>query len=622
MSIVLHPALLPVTVPFVMGLICLLIPRAMDKERGIAAVISAGTTMLLAWQVFDFEYVMIGDNRYFALDGLNRFVLLAVTVFGFLISLYSLGFMVGRERLREYYSYLLWTVAFSCGAVLASDMLVLLVFWGLLGVTLYIMIGLAGPSASAAAKKSLIVIGGSDCLLLLGVVIVWIASGSTRIGGDPLPLTWEGFAACLCFLVAALAKAGAMPVHSWVPDCGAKAVIPVTAFLPASLDKLLGIYLLARIVTDIFEASPAINNLLMLIGAGTIVCAVMMALVQHDLKRLLSYHAVSQVGYMVLGIGTGTPVGMAGALFHMLNNAVYKSCLFLCAGSVEREAGSTELDKLGGLYKHMPITFASCVVASLAISGVPPLNGFVSKWMVYTGVVATGAAGSRTWVIWLAAAMFGSALTLASFAKVLHAVFLRKKSPDLKNRAINEVSPVMWVPMAVLAAACVIFGILWFRLPFTMLIEPAVTGHVEMSSGWKGGPAAVMLIVAYLTGVIAYCLSTARKPRECRTYVGGEILDETHVSGEAAGDYGRDLEVSGVDFYRTIENMTPFRYVYKAAGNKLFDIYDVGTKVVFYIVGLLRSAHTGSLPVYLTWFLAGFLGLLWLLVHGAEIGLK
>ena len=219
-----------------------------------------------------------------------------------------------------------------------------------------------------------------------------------------------------------------MPFHTWVPDFGEKVDAPVSAFLPASLDKLLGIYLLARCVLDLFVPTPAMYGMLMLLGAVTVISAVLMALVQHDLKRLLSYHAVSQVGYMILGIGTGTAIGLAGGLFHMLNNTVYKTALFLCAGVIEKETGTTDLDRLGGLAKLMPVTFLTCTVAALSISGIPPLNGFASKWMIYQGIISGGEGAGLGWIVWLAVAMLGSALTLASFVKVLHATFLCKPS--------------------------------------------------------------------------------------------------------------------------------------------------------------------------------------------------
>ncbi len=628
MNLIYEPIVMLIIFPLLAGFICLFLPKQLDRVRSLIAVVSTAITMLLAWRIFMAarqlaltEYLVFWDGGWLnlCLDHLSSFVLLGIAVFGFLIALYSIGYMKGKERLREYYAYLLWTVGISCGAVLANDLVLLLVLWGLLGLTLYMMIGIAGPDASSAAKKSFIIIGGSDCLLLLGVVIVWLLTGTTRIDGISLRFTGElTYVAFLCFAVAAFAKAGAMPFHSWVPDCGEKAPASVTAFLPASLDKLLGIYLLARVATSMFKMNIAMNTLLMVVGAVTVICAVMMALIQHDLKRLLSYHAVSQVGYMVLGIGTGTLVGIAGGLFHMLNNTIFKSSLFLCAGAVEKKTGTTNMDKLGGLARVMPITFASCFVAALAISGIPPLNGFASKWMIYQGIVESGRGGGHLWVIWLAVAMLGSALTLASFVKVLHATFLCKPSAELKTKKIREVGASMWLPMVGLAILCVLFGVFAYQLPLKNMIFPAVGGSVKFLGAWQAGLATVMLLAGYVIGLVIYFLTTARKPRECETYIGGEIMTETCISGAAISG-SRNVEVTGVDFYQTIEDMIPFRGIYAAARRKLFDLYDVGTGVIFYFVEALRSAHTGRLPLYLTWFIAGFLALWWILTYGARL---
>jgi len=627
-DLLVHPLALPVTFPVAAGIVCLLFPRRLDRVRAAVSAACAAVTVLLAWRLFKAVSVLAPGEclelvccsyPWVRLDALGSFVLLATTAFGFLVAMYSLGYMKGRERLREYYACLLWTVGISCGVILANDLVLLLVFWGFLGITLYLMIGTGGADASGAAKKSFIIIGGSDCFLMLGIAIVALRTGTTCIDRVSIGFTGQlNYVAFLCFAVAAFAKAGAMPVHSWVPDCGEKAPISVSAFLPASLDKLLGIYLLARVAKDMFVMNSVTNGLLMIVGAGTVICAVMMALVQHDLKRLLSYHAVSQVGYMVLGIGTGTLVGIAGALFHMLNNAIYKSCLFLCAGSIEKQAGGTDLDKLGGLAKVMPVTFASCFVAALAISGVPPLNGFASKWMVYQGIVESGKNGGCLWIIWLAAAMLGSALTLASFVKVLHSVFLRKRSAALSGRDVREASMSMWLPVGILAALCVLFGVLAYRLPLTRMIIPAVGGELTFSGVWWAGKATMMLFAGYLLGLVIYLVTTARKARECDTYIGGEILDEVHIGGEAP-DGPRDVEVTGVDFYHTVENMMPFRAVYSGARRGLFDLYDVGTRVVFYFVELLRKGHSGRLPTYLTWFLAGLLAVLWVLAYGVRM---
>jgi len=620
MSALLEPIALPVTLPFLAGLVCLLLPRRLDRERALIALAASIITAMLAWHVFAAGEAALGSGLLLRSDALSGFILLATAAFGVLICLYSLPYMRDSERLREYYTYLLWTVSFSSGVLLSANLILLLVFWGLLGMTLYILIGIAGPDASAAAKKSFIVIGGSDCLLLLGVVIFRVLTGSSLIGAARLSTTGAySIVAFLCFAAAAFAKAGCMPFHSWVPDCGEKAPLSVTAFLPASLDKLLGIYLLARTVMTLFSVSVSLNILLMFCGAATVICAVMMALVQHDLKRLLSYHAVSQVGYMVLGIGTGTVIGIAGGLFHMLNNAIYKSCLFLCAGAVEQRGGTTELDKLGGLARAMPLTFGSCFVAAMAISGVPPLNGFYSKWMVYQGVVSSGQNGGNLWVVWLAAAMVGSALTLASFVKVLHAVFLRKPAPAVASRQVEEAPCSMVTPIVSLALLCLVFGVFAWRFPIRTMIKPAMgTDSLGFFGSWRAGMATAMLFVGYVLGLVVYALTTARKPRECPTYIGGELLEDTFISGEKRGA-GRDVEVSGADFYRTVEDMAPFRGIYAAARDKFFDIYEVGTKAVFYVVELLRSAHSGRLTTYLTWLLTGFLALVWVLVTGGKV---
>ncbi|MBN1270228.1 MAG: NADH-quinone oxidoreductase subunit L [Kiritimatiellae bacterium] len=612
-----HPLVMPIVFPFLAGLVCLLLPRKLDRERANIAVFAAALTLLLVWPLFAGGHATCDFGRWVSLrvDALSGFVLLATAGFGLLIAVYSYRFLEGKPRLREYYAYLLWTLGASLGAVMANDLILLLVFWGFLALTLYLMIGLAGPDASSAAKKSFIIIGGSDSVLLMGVAVIWVMTGSTRMNQAALPLnTLAANVAFLAILAAAFAKAGAMPLHTWVPDCGEKAWIPVTAFLPASLDKLLGIYLLARAATGMFAMNFAMGTLLMFLGAVTVMFAVMMALVQHDMKRLLSYHAVSQVGYMVLGIGTGTPIGIAGGLFHMLNHAIYKSCLFLCAGSVEKAAGTSDLDKLGGLARTLPITFVAFTVAALSISGIPPMNGFASKWMVYQGVIESGRSGSQLWVVWLAAAMLGSALTLASFVKVLHAAFLRRPAPELAGKSVREGGMAMRLPVSVLAVLCVLFGVGAHRIPLKHMILPAVGKDVSYLGVWWAGPATAMLVAGFLIGFVIYFLTTVRQARVCPTYVGGELLGETHIRGEPTGP-ARDVEVTGVEFYRTVQEIGVLRGLYGMAEKKLFDVYDVGIRVIFYFVEALRRAHSGLLPVYLTWVLVGLLAIMYALMR-------
>ncbi len=619
MESILHPMVLPIAAPLLAGLICLLIPRDAQRTRAVVAAASAAMTVALVWPLFSARNELLQLGPWFSLrvDGLSAFVLLAIAVFGFLIAVYSFGYMKGRERHREYFAYLLWTLGVACGAVLANDLLVLLVFWGFLALTLYMMIGIAGPSAADAARKSLIIVGGSDTLLVLGVALLWSLSESTRMDAGAVPI--EGLTAHVAFLTfvaAAFAKAGAFPFHAWVPDCGAKALIPVTAFLPASVDKLLGIYLLARCVLDLFTLTAAMQTLLMLLGALMALVAVLMALVQRDLKLLFAYSSISQVGYMILGIGSGTPIGLAGGLFHMLNHAIYKSCLFLCAGAVEKSADTTDLDRLGGLSRSMPFTFAAFAIAALSISGIPPLNGFASKWMVYQGIIGTGETGGPVWILWLAAAMLASALTLASFVKVLHAAFLCKPAPDIARRSIREAGPAMLLPMLALAALCGVFGVFAYAVPLEWLIFPAVPA--EVPGVWWAGLATIMILTAIALGAIVYAVTmTAGRLRRCETYVGGERLDEVYIRDEETGP-ARHVEVTGVDFYNAIEQLPGLRRLYALSRNQVFDIYEVGAKSVLYFVALLRGAHSGALPLYLTWFVAGLLVVLYAIMQSGS----
>jgi NADH:ubiquinone oxidoreductase subunit 5 (subunit L)/multisubunit Na+/H+ antiporter MnhA subunit len=251
----------------------------------------------------------------------------------------------------------------------------------------------------------------------------------------------------------------------------------------------------------------------------------------------------------------------------------------------------------------------------MAISGIPPLNGFASKWMVYQGIVETGKAGGHLWIVWLAAAMLGSALTLASFVKVLHAGFLRKASPEVARKPVREVGFSMWAPTTVLAALCVLFGVFVHRLPLAHLIGPAVGDGILFTGDWWAGPATVMLLVGIIAGFVIYFITSASKVRVCDTYVGGEVLSETYITDVGRGG-GRDVEVTGVDFYASIKAMPLIRTMYKGAEKKLFDIYDVVRETMFYFVKVLRSMHAGLLPMYLTWLVLGLLIIFYVLMKG------
>jgi len=522
--------------------------------------------------------------------------------FGLLITLYSLrSVSQNAKRVNEYYGAILLTIGGSAGILLSNHLLFLLIFWEIVTVSLYLLITTGGRNSNFAATKSFAMIGASDAAFMLGVFIVWALSGTFVISDISLTTTSAlPIIAFLLLMVAAITKAGAMPLHTWLPTSGEYAPASVMALLPAAIDKLLGIYLLVVIVKDMFVLeSGALSIILALIGAATIIIAVMIAMVQHNLKKLLSYHAISQVGYMVLGIATGTAVGIAGGVFHMLNHAIYKCCLFLCGGAVEQAAGTAELDELGGLGKKMPITFVACLIAALSISGIPPFNGFVSKWMVYQGVIQMGTeqagGAARLWPIWLTCAMFGSALTLASFVKLIHSIFLSRLPDELKD--VKEVSPLQTGPMVVLALLCVFFGI-FYHVPLRLFIYPAL--NIEPGTAifgtWESGLATILIAVGIGLGVLIWLVGKLSKMvRIVPTWTCGEIQTNEQMT------------IPGTHFYKTVSSMGGLKQLYAGQEKGYFDPYEQGGRCGLCLTDFLRWLHSGMLPMYLTWVTLGLL---------------
>ena len=545
--------LLPIILPIISALVVLATPVAWRRAREAVSILAVALNLICAAVLFKasavFQMPWLGFGMEFKLRlyQFSGFILLAAAFFAICVCLYSLSFMRQKPAHKQFYSYLLITLGLTNGAVLADNLILMLFFWEGLLLTLFGMIAIGNKSAFKTATKAFIIVGISDLCMMAGIGLTGYLAGTLNISQISLPITRLGGVAFILLMIGAIAKAGAMPFHSWIPDAANDAPLPFMAFLPASLEKLLGIYFLARISLDMFKLNPAsgLSILLMAIGCVTILLAVMMALIQKDYKRLLSYHAISQVGYMILGIGTCVPAGIIGGLFHMINHALYKSCLFLTGGSVEKQAGTTNLEKLGGLYSKMPITFICFIVAAASISGVPPFNGFFSKELIYDGALERG-------MIFYLAALVGSFLTAASFLKLGHAAFLGKRSPENDN--VKESSWLMLIPMMTIAGVCVLFG-LYNRLPLENLIQPILGPERSESHVFYGLPSNVILIIMTIVVLIAAWIN--------------------HVIGVKKGGSG----LKSVDH---IHYSPVFIGVYDRAEKKMFDPYDIGLKLAMY----------------------------------------
>jgi formate hydrogenlyase subunit 3/multisubunit Na+/H+ antiporter MnhD subunit len=537
----------------------------------------------------------------------NGFILLAAAGFAAAVALYSWRFMAERPFKNLFYGLLLLTLALANGAVLADHLLVLLFFWEGLLLTLFGMIAVGSKEAFKTATKAFIIVGITDLCMMFGIALTGWRAGTLVISQIHLPLDPIGGMAMILLTIGAISKAGSMPFHSWIPNAATDAPLPFMALLPASLEKLLGIYFLTRISLDLFDLRPDswMSPVLMTVGAITIILAVMMALVQKDYKRLLSYHAISQVGYMILGIGTAVPAGIVGGLFHMINNALYKSGLFLTAGAVEKQAGTTDLARLGGLGRCMPVTFTCFLIMAASISGVPPFNGFFSKELLYDATMERG-------MVFYLAALLGSFFTAASFLKLGHAAYLGQRRPQ--NDRVKEAPASMLVPMIVMAGTCVLFG-LWNALPLQGLIQPVLGEQRLEGHDFAGLPDSITLVAMTVVVLGLALLNHLLGVRASGSGLGA--VDHIHHAPGLAGIYDKAGK-GAFDPYNWVVSIA--RWLSRIAW-RLDRLVDwICDRVVPGICGELsqgiREAHNGDHARYIVWSIAGVAVVLWLLAKG------
>jgi multicomponent Na+:H+ antiporter subunit D len=425
-------------------------------------------------------------------DGLSQMLLVTINAIAFISLLYSWSYVRRYSGQPLYYSLFMIMLAGMNAVVLSGDVFNVFVFMEVAVIASYALVafGTERPELEAAFKY--VVLGSvSSLFVLLGIGLLYNLTGQLNMaliaehltGLPPTPAVWL---AAGCFIMGFGLKAAMVPFHAWLPDAHPSAPAPISAMLSGVLIKAVGVYVVCRLMFSVFGmASPtgaAYANVLIVLGALSMLIGVLLAVGQWDFKRLLAYHSISQMGYVVLAVGVGAAVLAAegspsvaalaifGGLFHMVNHAAFKSLLFLCSGSAEYTCGTRDLHELGGLKGVMPMTSGCCRVAALSIAGVPPFNGFWSKLII---VVALALAGY--WGLAALAAVV-SFMTLLSFIKVQRYVLEGDIPPRLST--VGEVPVPMRVAMAGLAIACLLLGVL-VPLHKGVLIEPATTALTE-----------------------------------------------------------------------------------------------------------------------------------------------
>jgi len=396
------------------------------------------------------------------MDSLTAVMLIVVTLVSLMIQIYSQGYMHGDPGYHRYYAWMSLFTASMIGLVLAANLIFLFVFWELVGLCSYLLIGFwfHKPSAADAAKKAFIVTRLGDFGFLAAILLLFLNTGTfditelheLAIAGAlaGTTLTW----AAIGIFSGAVGKSAQFPLHVWLPDA-MEGPTPVSALIHAATMVAAGVFLVARMF-PLFEHSVEALTTVSIIGGVTAIFAASMGLVMNDIKRVLAYSTISQLGYMMLGLGVG---GVAIGIFHLFNHAFFKALLFLGAGSVNHATNTFDMRLMGGLRKVMPWTYATFVIASLSIAGIWPLSGFWSKDEIVVSSLA-----SQPILFYLAIiTVFMTAFYMFRAVFMTFGGQYRGRSAeahDAHSRHPHESPKVMVIPMVVLAVLAVVSG-LW-----------------------------------------------------------------------------------------------------------------------------------------------------------------
>jgi len=470
-----------------------------------------------------FSWIVSGSFRAraaFAFDPLAAIMSLVVTGVGILIHFYSAGYMSKDRSLARFFGLLNLFTFFMLVLVLASNLVLMFVGWEGVGLCSYLLIGFwfEKPSAAAAGKKAFLVGRIGDAALLIGLFLVIVTAGSAEFRDLAASVTGGEFSvgiatlAAVLFFIGATGKSAQVPLYVWLPDA-MEGPTPVSAFIHAATMVTAGVYLVCR-MSSLFAFSETASLVVAITGAVTAVFAATMALTENNIKRVLAYSTISQIGYMFIGCGVGA---YSAGMFHLFTHAFFKSLLFLAAGSVIHAlAGEQDIRKMGGLRRHLPRTFPAFLIGAAAIAGVPFFSGFFSKDAILSRAFAQGR--YAFWALGLATAV----LTAFYVFRLVFMVFYGGDRTAAEIKAhIHESPRIMTVPLAVLAFFSVAAG--YIGLPavlgdkadlFGRFLAPVVSKVPEPGPGTGMGWILMLLSAgAAIMGIMAAYVLYIKNPR-------------------------------------------------------------------------------------------------------------
>jgi hydrogenase-4 component B len=584
----------------------------------------------------------LGARLALRVDPLSAIFLAIVALIAVLSTLYSVRYMehYKRDGAGKFYPILLLCIASMAAVLVTVDFFFFLIFWESMTLTSYFLVTFESASAASqrAGLKYFIITHGATLGMVAAALLLWRTSGSFSFDAIRQSLSTMlstrpvlAHTVIFLFFLGFATKAGVLPMGDWLPDSHPVAPSGMSAILSGALVKL-GIYGLLRLFCSFVAVSPPLKSwgiVLALAGTGSLFVGNLTALRQNDSKRLMAFSTIGQIGYICLGMGVGiyclglypglASIALSGAILHAINHACFKSCLFLGAGSVLYRTGERDMNHLGGLAYSMPYTAGSTAIASLSIAGVPPFNGFASKWLIIAACLLAGMRYPLFLLLGIVA-LFISLATLATYLKLVGAVFLGQAVEDPRPR---DVPASMIVPQAVLAGLCVVLGIVpQFALRFIghslAALAPLPAAGVDASHMWgvifltDGAPVGFWSPLACLSalailGLIAYGIERAggADVRSVPVWYGGEEHNSALVRYPANSFYS--------PFKRAFQGIYPAWAVhapkFPAPVRRALDfdcwLYVPTVKAIDKAAARVSRTQAGIPQIYLLWIVIG-----------------
>jgi len=465
-----HAPLIATLLPAIVGVALYVFRNRVEKYAGWLATIAASLSVLailsMATDLIEqgpihlaYAWVRTQSIRItlgFLVDMVSFPIALIVAAIGALSCFYSIKYMKGKLGQAGYYANLLLFMTGMIGVILSANLLQFYFFWELMLVPSYFLITFWGRSKRrlAIGFKYFIFTHVGALLMLLGILSIYVFTGTFDL---PLPQAEaiipqsSILQVFVLLLIGFGVKMAIFPVHTWLPDAHSEAPTPISAMLSGIMIKC-GVYGVVRVLLSAFgQTITQTSDALAILGVITIIYGGLMALAQTDIKRLLAYSSISQMGYIFFGLGVGSALGVTGALFHVINHAICKALLFMCAGAIIHQTGMRNITKMGGLAEKMPIICIAAFIGALSLSGTPPLSGFWSEWMIFSGGLASG----KFLITFIA--IISTGITAGYYLWFLWRVFFGATPRTLENT--KEASWMLRIPIIVLAAATLVLGI-------------------------------------------------------------------------------------------------------------------------------------------------------------------